>query len=106
MCFPLSCHCDTEEDLKMEGLLEYPAVLMATFGPTSITAHSLGTMVLALLAGLFFIKKLLRLAIIVGFLAGVAYVLESQGVSLFGNVTSALNELPLQESLNLLRGDR
>lgn len=88
----------------MQALIEYPSILMASFFPASMSPETLGIMALAVVAGLFLVKKLLRLAIFLGCLAGVVFLLESQGINVIGMITDALDEIPLHDTFNFLLG--
>lgn len=82
---------------------------MPDFG-SMLTDPSLGPAIiplLALIVGLIFIKKIIRLVIFAAIVGGIFFVLESQGIDVMEHIQNALDEIPLAEMKDwLISGDR
>lgn len=62
---------------------------------------------LAVIVGLIFIKKLMRLAVFAVVVGGIFFVLESQGIYVMDYIQAALNDIPLGDMTDwLISGSR
>lgn len=62
---------------------------------------------LAVIVGLIFIKKLMRLVVFAVIVGGIFFVLESQGIYVMDHFQAALNDIPLGDMTDwLISGNR
>lgn len=59
---------------------------------------------LALIVGLIFLKKIIRLVIFIAIIGALFFLLESQGIYVMDHIQNALNEIPFHEMYNWLLG--